>query len=315
VRLDILKAAIFEAKSLGLESVKLTGGEPLLYKELPELLDFLSSENLSIYVETNGTLIDQRMGEALRDSKTEQVSVSLDAAASDLHDKIRGKIGSFGKVLAGLAILSNYGVSFQIIMTLQGDNRGEIGDVITLSERLGADSLKINPLIPCGRAEALFENRGALSLDELLKLYRSVEKEWSPSANLEILFDLPPALRSLEEIKRRGLDECKVLNILGVLANGDMSLCGIGETMDELRLGNISGTSISQVWQQSTVLKDLRASIPGKLRGICGKCIFKFQCLGACRANAYNMTRDFYAPYFLCQEMYESGRFPTSRCI
>jgi MoaA/NifB/PqqE/SkfB family radical SAM enzyme len=63
------------------------------------------------------------------------------------------------------------------------------------------------------------------------------------------------------------------------------------------------------------VIKGLRASLPHRLGGICQHCIFKFQCLGACRANAYAMTGDLYSPYFLCQELYESGRFPHSRYI
>jgi radical SAM protein with 4Fe4S-binding SPASM domain len=142
-----------------------------------------------------------------------------------------------------------------------------------------------------------------------------VEEEWPRPNNLKIIFDLPAAFRSIEDIKHRGLNNCRVLNILGILANGDFSICGIGQTVAELRMGNLSQDSIVEVWHHHPVLKELRQSLTGKLKGACGGCIFKFQCLGSCRANAYFLTKDLCAPYFLCQEYFESGLFPSSRYI
>jgi len=313
--LNALKKTILEAKSVGLQSVKLTGGEPLLYHDLNKLLQFLASEELTIFIETNGILFDKTIIESFQSSKVEQISVSLDAASEDVHDKIRGVKGSFNRTLNGMRLLSDYGLNFQIIMTLQRKNRKEIPGLIRLSEKIGAGSLKINPLQPCGRAIDAFKRRDNLELDELLKLYRLVEEEWYRPDSLEIFFALPLAFRSIEEIKRGEINECRILNILGVLANGDFSICGIGQTIDELRMGNIHEVSICEVWEDNPVLKELRQSLPGELKGICHHCIFKFQCLGACRANAYAMMKDFYAPYFLCQEFYESGFFPKSRYV
>ncbi len=315
IRLDALKKCIQEAKSLGLQSVKLTGGEPLLYRDLIELLEFLTSEELTIYIETNGILFDIDILKSFKFYNVTQISISLDAASEKIHDEIRGVKGSFHRTLKGLRPLFDSGLNFQIIMTLQRKNRKEIPGLIRLSEKLGAGSLKINPLQPCGRGMNAFKRKDNLELDELLQLYRMVEKEWSRPDSLEIFFDLPLAFRSIEEIKRGEINECRVLNILGVIANGDFSICGIGQTIDELRMDNIHEVSICEVWEDNPVLKELRQSLPGKLQGICHHCIFKFQCLGACRANAYAMTRDLYAPYFLCQEFYESGLFPMSRYV
>lgn len=315
ISLSALKKTILEAKSVGLQSVKLTGGEPLLYQDIKGLIEFLASEELSIFMETNGILFDENMIESFQSCKVEQISVSLDAASEEVHDEIRGVKGSFHRTLKGMRLLSDYGLNFQIIMTLQRKNSKEIPGLIRLSEKIGAGSLKINPLQPCGRAIDTFKHGDNLDLDELLDLYRLVEEEWSKPDSLEIFFDLPLAFRSIEEIKRKEIDECRVLNILGILANGDFSICGIGQTIDELRMGNIHEVSICEVWEDNPVLKELRQSLPGELKGICHHCIFKFQCLGACRANAYAMTGDLYAPYFLCQDFYESGLFPMSRYV
>ncbi|MBW2334290.1 MAG: radical SAM protein [Deltaproteobacteria bacterium] len=315
IPLAYLKEAISEARSLGLQSVKLTGGEPFLYRDIADLLAFLASEQITVLIETNGTLINRDMVERLKFCNLDQLSVSLDAATEGVHDEIRGVKGTFHRTLEGLGLLSKHGLNFQIIMTLQRKNQEEIPGVIQLSEKLGASSLKINPLIPWGRGKEEIEHRQSLELEELLHLYRMVEKRWSLKKDLEIIFDLPVAFRSIENIKSKGINECQILNILGILGNGDLSICGIGQTVHELRMGNLRHDSICEIWQNSPILKDLRKSLPGMLKGICEHCIFKFQCLGACRAIAYALTGDLYAPYFLCQKFFESGLFPSSRHI
>jgi len=301
--------------ALGLRSVKITGGEPLLYNELPSLLSFLDSQGLSVSIETNGTLLDEEIVSHIKSTNVQQVSVSVDAASEVIHDEIRGVKGSLNRTLEGLRLLSKAGVNSQVIMTLQQKNRWEISGVIRLSHELGARSLKINNLIPTGRGQKAFARGENLGLEELIRLYRLMEEESQKWEHLEIIFDLPLAFRSIEAIKRGGTRDCRILNILGILANGDYSICGIGQTVPELRMGNIYQDSISDVWQKNPILNDLRQSLPSKLKGICGDCIFKFQCLGACRANAYALSGDFYAPYFLCQRLSDAGEFPPSRRI
>lgn len=315
IPLDPLKKTISDAGALGLNSVKLTGGEPLLYRQLDELLTFLKSKELTIYIETNGTLIDKKMIKSFQAAGVEQISVSLDAATEEIHNKIRGIKGSYARTLQGLHDLSHSGLQFQIIMTLQRKNRNEIPGMVQLSEKLGACSLKINHLLPCGRGKDVFDQKENLELEELTQLYRLVQEKWLRPGTMEVDFDLPVALRSIEDIKRRGLNECRILNILGILANGDFSICGIGQTVEELRMGNLSHDSVAKVWQNNPILNELRQSLTSKLEGACGGCIFKFQCLGGCRANAYSLTKDLHAPYFLCQQYYESGLFPSSRYI
>ena len=313
ISIEYLKKTILEAKDLGLQSVKLTGGEPLLYRDIYALLEFLAAEKIKILIETNGTLINKNMLERLKSCEIGLISVSLDACTPEIHDEIRGVKGSFDRTTAGLRMLSECGFNFQIIMTLHRQNHMEIPGLISLCKDVGAGSLKINPLLPCGRGKEYFRDKQNLDLDELVQIYRMVERECSLNMDLDIIFDLPVALRSIADIKRRGIIECRILNILGILANGDFSICGIGQTIDELRMGNLYRDSIRDIWQENLILADLRQGLPGRLQGICGRCIFRFQCLGSCRANAYAIARDLFAPYFLCEESYESGLFPDSR--
>ena len=313
VPVEILKKMIAEAGTLGLQGVKLTGGEPLLYRDIRPLFEFLAAEGIHVIVETNGTLLNRDLLATLRLCRTDQISVSLDAGRAEVHDELRGVKGCFDRTVTGLRLLAENGLGFQVIMTLYRRNLGEIPGLISLCRKVGAGSLKINPMLPCGKGRDRFRDNANLDPAELIRLYRTVEREWSSRKELEIIFDLPAAFRSIQDITARGIIECRILNILGILANGDISICGIGQTTEELRMGNIRRHSIREVWENDPILADLRAGLPGRLQGICGRCLFRFQCLGSCRANAYAADRDLFAPYFLCREAHEAGLFPLSR--
>ena len=68
-----MKKAIKEAKPLGLQSVKLTGGEPMLHPQFREIVEYIESENIGMIMETNGTLIDDDMAEFLKSKTTFQL--------------------------------------------------------------------------------------------------------------------------------------------------------------------------------------------------------------------------------------------------
>ena len=68
IPLNPLKRALEEARSLGLQRVKLTGGEPLLYPDLNGLLSFLAEADLECSMETNGTLLDRETVRILGDA-------------------------------------------------------------------------------------------------------------------------------------------------------------------------------------------------------------------------------------------------------
>lgn len=315
IPLAVLRPILAEAGTLGLQRVKLTGGEPLLYSEFSNLLACLAESSLNITIETNGTLFDPQVVASCRSAGVSQISVSLDGASPKIHDAIRGQTGSFERTIRGLSLLQDSGLNVQVIMTLQRRNRHEIPGMIRLCESLGAGSLKINHLLPCGRGDGMFRRRENLDPDELSRLYGQVERDRSRQQRLPVLFDLPLSFRSIDEIKANGIDVCGIENILGILAGGDYSVCGIGQTVEALRMGNVYRDSIRSVWLTHPVLLELRRSLPRKLGGICGRCIFKFQCRGGCRANAFAVSSDLFAPYYLCQDLFERSRFPASRMI
>ncbi len=103
------------------------------------------------------------------------------------------------------------------------------------------------------------------------------------------------------------------MNILGVLADGELSLCGIGVTVPELIYGHIERDSLREVWCNSPGLNQLRVQIPRQLKGICGNCLHRDFCLATCVANSYHVTGTLTAPYQFCHIADGLGFFPASR--
>ena len=242
-----------------------------------------------------------------------QVSISLDSAQSIQHDKLRGVDGCHGESVAALNYLRDEGINTQVIMSLYKENITEIESLAALCDDLAVSSFKINPVMPTGRGGKVFLRRENVDIEELIRIDRWIEVDLAKQYKTAIYFSLPIALKSLPAITKSPINECHILNILGILADGTISLCGIGQTETDLNMGNITRDDLAEIWCYHPLLQKLRRETPEQLEGICGKCIFKYQCLGSCRACAYTVSGDLRSPFFICNEAYEKNLFPASR--
>jgi len=313
VRLEHVEKAIREGKPLGLGSVKLTGGEPMLHPQFRELVALLTEAGLDITIETNGTLVDDDLAQYLEETgRVSFISVSVDGATAEVHEALRAVPGSFEQALEGIRALVRAGYRPQMICTLHRGNAAQMGEVIALSERLGCSSVKFNLVQGSGRGESYAEEDG-LGVDEVLDLYHTLERELQPQATVPAYFDLPVAFHSIRRLTHDPLSTCHILNILGVLAGGELALCGIGTTVPELIYGRIGEDDLRAVWCESSGLARLRELVPSHLEGVCGACLHRHTCLGACVANNYHVAGRLNAAHHFCVEAEGSGLFPASR--
>ena len=105
----------------------------------------------------------------------------------------------------------------------------------------------------------------ALSIEELVTLGRWVEDTLAAKTNLRLHYSQPMAFRPLGRMfgeRGDGCGVCGIRSILGVLANGSFALCGIGETVPALVFGHAAADRLTDVWNHSDVLKELRGSAP-----------------------------------------------------
>lgn len=314
--LGLFQSILEQAEPLGLSSVKLSGGEPLLHPQIIEILDQIRQADLRLIVETNGVFCTPELTQELATCQRPFVSVSLDGSEAETHEWVRGVEGCFAASLEGIRNLVNVGLPPQVIMTIMRRNKHQMESVVRLAESLGAESVKFNVLQPTARGEKMHEAGEALSIEELSALGQWSETSLPASTSLRIHYSHPLAFRPLGRMfgeNGDGCSTCGVLGILGVLADGSYALCGIGETVPELIFGHASRDRLVDIWNDNPTLKELRCGLPNRLGGICSECLVRDRCLGSCVAQNFYRSGSLWAGYWYCEEAHRRGLFPESR--
>jgi len=317
MELKLLTDILEQSKDLGMQSLKITGGEPLLYDSFIGLMEELKKKNwnLFLYMETNGTMIDRKMAKALKEGGMKFVSVSIDGDNADTHDKLRGVKGSYEKAWQAVRFMIELDIPVQIITAVYCGNLGQFENIAKKAEDFKAESIKANIINNMGRGAKMAFDGELLSLEESLELNKKIETEYRERFKICVLSSMPVAFRSFKRMVRERSRFCKIKGLLGVLASGKLSICGIGEEIKELIIGDVRKESIKEVWHKSPLLWSIRDDLPRKLDGVCKICIFKNYCLGHCVAQSYYNTGTLTSSFWVCQEAYEKGLFPASRLL
>jgi cyclic pyranopterin phosphate synthase len=126
-------------RSVGVDEVHLTGGEPLVRRDLPDLVRLLAPEVPDLALTTNGVLLSS-MAEPLRGAGLRRLTVSLDTLRPERFREL-ARSDRHRDVLAGLAAAKAAGFSPIKINTVvtRGRNEDEIPDLVTFARALGAE--------------------------------------------------------------------------------------------------------------------------------------------------------------------------------
>jgi len=149
---EIIWEAISAAAADGYDVVGFSGGEPLLYEPLGELLAATRKLGVRFSVTTNGMLLDERRVSWLRDSGNCLVAISLDGEPES-HNRMRGSARAFESMRDRLPLLREAGIAFGFIFTLTQFNCNELQWVADFAQAQGAQLLQVHPLEVVGRAE------------------------------------------------------------------------------------------------------------------------------------------------------------------
>ncbi len=311
---DMFVDAIEQGIPLGLASVKLTGGEPLLHPDFCKIVDYVRQKNLSLIIETNGTLITESLAQFLkREGILKHISISIDGATAKTHDPFRGVKGSFDKAMQGFEHMVAAGFRPEIIMSLHSGNIDEIEMFVKSAEETGAGSVKFNLIQPSGRGHTLSSRGQFLDVKKLVEIGNWIRKELQPQSKIRLAYSWPVAFYGIKELLNYSHYACNIFNILGILATGHLAMCGIGTQISELCYGHLSTDSIFNVWTAHPMLRKLRNKVPLQLEGICSRCIFRDQCLGSCIAQNYHLEKKLTSAFWFCQKAESLGLFPVER--
>lgn len=292
--------------SVGSPIIILTGGEPLLRSDIFDVAAYGTEKGLRMVMAPNGTLITKATAKQMADAGIQRISISIDGATKENHDRFRGVDGAFEGALNGIDFVKEAGIEFQINTTITKANLEEIEHIQDLAVSLEAVAHHIFLLVPTGRGKYIVDQEiTAKEYEETLNWFYDQKKQTALQLKAtcaphyyRILRQRAKAEGTSVSFKTHGLDAV-TRGCLGGVGFCFISHQGIVQPCGFLHLecGDVTQTSFSEIWFQSEKFHALRdyAGLGGK----CGKCEYRNVC-GGCRARAYEATGDFLAEEPLC---------------
>ncbi|OGP85119.1 MAG: heme b synthase [Deltaproteobacteria bacterium RBG_16_54_11] len=282
----------------------LTGGEPLLREDIFEIASYSTRKGLRAVMAVNGTLLTAEKARAAKQAGIQRVSISLDGAAAESHDRFRGVSGAFAGAMEGISYLKEAGLAFQINTTVTKRNLTEIESILQLAIQLGATAHHIFLLVPTGRGKEL---AGEDVLPEAYERTLVWFAEQEDKAPLQLKATCAPQYYRIihqhgDAKDRKGQGEGLHTFTRGCLGGisfcflshqGDVQPCGYLEIIG----GNIKERPFQEIWEKAEVFQRLRDI--NLLKGKCGQCEYRAVC-GGCRARAYALHGDYLEEEPLC---------------
>lgn len=271
-----------EMRALGTEMVILTGGEPLLRRDVYELASAASSAGLWVVMGTNGVLLDDRVAQKMIECGVKGVAVSLDSIDPQKHDSFRGGPDAWRHSVRALEVAKANGLEVLVQTTVMEMNRDEIPQLIEFTRAKGAWSFNLYFLVQTGRGQRM-NDLSAAETEAMLGELVDVQERYRP---MLVRSKCAPQFKRIAY--ERGLGGLESGGCMAgtqycrITPTGEVTPCPYMTVV----AGNVRERSFTEIWQRSSVFEALRD--PGRLRGRCGGCEFKELCGGCrCRAQAH----------------------------
>lgn len=261
--------------------IAVTGGEPLLRKDIFSIMKKVKKMGFNWGLVTNGYLLKKEIVKKLKESGMSTITVSIDGIGKT-HDDLRRMPGSYKKAIEGIKLLAEekFVKHLQITTTLNRKNIGELEKMYEEFSKLPLDSWRVMNVDPIGRAE---DNKDLLltdkELDRLVQFIRQKRKE----KGLKLTYGCSGYLDEYEGEVRDHFFYCLTgITIASILHNGDIFVCPNVPRGKNLIQGNIRNDSFVDIWENKyTHFRDKYRTSCDK----CSKCEHWEECLG----NSYHL--------------------------
>ncbi|MBI1734111.1 MAG: radical SAM protein [Candidatus Rokubacteria bacterium] len=319
----------------------LTGGEPLLRRDLFDVAGYATEKRFTVVFGTNGVLLREREARLMRERGVLGASISLDSTDRARHDRFRHQPGAWDGAVRATKVLSDAGLDFSLHMSVTDWNVGEVPAMIDLAKELGARVLNFFFLVRTGRGRDLTDIDAAAYERMLTYLANTqgvgqgppsfvkrmlglggpateaaapagFEDPWSTPVGradgLLIRAKCAPHFRRI--IYQLNPDSPLLRNYAHGSCPAGKYYCRITPDGDvtpcpymPVSAGNLRASSFADLWRDAAVFDDLREP---ELGGRCGRCEFSKIC-GGCRCRAYATYGDYLAEDPACG--YEPGAY------
>lgn len=242
-----LKQFLLAAKDHGYNTVSISGGEPFLYKDLSELLQFTKSEGFKNVVASNGMLLGNKSSREALDF-VDVIAISIDGKP-ELHNQIRSSQRAFKKMLDGVEVVKSNKIPFGFIHTVTKHSWNSILWLADFAHQHGAKLLQLHPLEMYGRAVDEMQhfglNQSRLHKVFVLASYLKSKYQSEMFVQLDLLHkeyikEFPQSVNILSHSKVEN-NISDILNTIIVNENGEIVPIGYGFS-NRFKIGNVTAS-------------------------------------------------------------------------
>ena len=287
----------------GVFTVSITGGEPLIRRDLPEIIDLLNDRQIRLEtIYTNGWLIDEPFLDMLK-ARGVRPGFQLSFDGVGCHDFLRGVPGAEERTVRALRLLRQRGLSTAVSICLHRRNAFAIRDSINFLASLGVSSVKCGAIMDMGEWKGPEAEGLKLTREEELSLYLDyIPRYFDDDAPLTLMlsgaFVYAPGNAEWRSTYRRECSPAEEEDVLacGVLgsmfyigADGIVSPCqGMGDCKIAERLSSLFERPLREILTDSEYVKLSYTTVGDVRRGNdeCRSCAYSDRCTGGCRNSA-----------------------------
>jgi pyrroloquinoline quinone biosynthesis protein E len=282
---DDWKRVFTQARALGVLQLGLSGGEPLLRKDLEELAAHARMEGLYSTLVTSGLGLTRARAERLKDGGLEHIQISIQDSDPEVAERIAG-VRSVKHKQAAAAIVRELGFAFTINVVLHRANLDRIGEIIDLAADLGADRIEL--------ANTQYYGWGLLNRSSLMPTREQVERSREIAeraieryrGRMQITYVLPDYYEQYPKACYGGWGKLYLV----VTPSGMVLPCHGATQITTLEFDNVRSHSLEWIWQESRAFQIFRGD--SWMKEPCRSCALKTVDFGGCRCQAFALTGD-----------------------
>ncbi|HXE00247.1 MAG TPA: pyrroloquinoline quinone biosynthesis protein PqqE [Candidatus Acidoferrum sp.] len=274
-----------EAEELGVVQLNLTGGEPLLRRDLETLVEGARGLDLYTNLITSGIPLTRERLAELKARGLDNVQVSIQDVAAPASDRIAG-LKSFERKLEVAHWVKELGLPLTLNTVLHRDNLDRVGDVVALAESLAADRLELANTQYLGWA--LLNRAALLPTREQLDRARDVARaaRGRLQGRMEVLFVTPDYYVDFPKSCMDGWGR----RFIVVAPDGLVLPCHAAHTLPGLVFDNAKDRPLAEIWQTSSAFNAFRGE--AWMPEPCRSCDRRALDFGGCRCQAFQLTGD-----------------------
>jgi pyrroloquinoline quinone biosynthesis protein E len=274
-----------EAEDLGVVQVNLTGGEPLIRKDLEALIEEARTLDLYTNLITSGIPLTRERLQGFRARGLDNVQLSIQDVEAEASDRIAGH-RAFARKLEVARWVKSIGFPLTLNVVLHRHNLERTPEIIALAESLSADRLELANTQYLGWA--LLNRPALLPTREQLDRARTIAAAARDRlrGKMEVLFVFPDYYARYPKSCMDGWGR----RFMVISPDGLVLPCHVAHTLPGLAFESVRDRSLAAIWNDSPGLNAFRGE--AWMPEPCRSCDRRAEDFGGCRCQAFHLTGD-----------------------